>query len=51
MQSAIELRNKLKSIDHKGYPAYKELKGQYDFQDYVLSVDHVQGFMTALKNG
>ena len=43
MQSAIELRNKLKSIDHKGYPAYKELKGQYDFQDYVLSVDHVQG--------
>ena len=43
MQSAAELRNKLKSIDHKGYPAYKELKGQYDFQDYVLSVDHVQG--------
>lgn len=43
MQSAIELRNKLKSIDHRGYPAYKELKGQYDFKDYVLSVDHVQG--------
>lgn len=43
MQSAIELRNKLKSIDHKGYPAYKELRGQYDFQDYILSIDHVQG--------
>ncbi len=43
MQSALELRNKLKSIDHRGYPAYKELKGQYDFKDYVLSVDHVQG--------
>lgn len=43
MQSEIELRNKLKSIDHRGYPAYKELKGQYDFKDYVLSIDHVQG--------
>lgn len=43
MQSGIELRNKLKSIDHRGYPAYKELKGQYDFKDYVLSIDHVQG--------
>lgn len=43
MHTAMELRNKLKSIDHRSYPAYKELKGQYDFQDYVLSVDHVQG--------
>lgn len=43
MQSGLELRNKLKSIDHRGYPAYKELKGQYDFKDYVLSIDHVQG--------
>ncbi|NBJ94096.1 ABC-ATPase domain-containing protein [Parablautia muri] len=43
MQTAIELRNKLKSIDHRGYPAYKELRGQYDFKDYVLSIDHVQG--------
>ncbi len=43
MQSSIELRNKLKSIDHRGYPAYKELRGQYDFRDYVLSIDHVQG--------
>lgn len=43
MQSALELRNKLKSIDHRGYPAYKDLRGQYDFKDYVLSIDHVQG--------
>lgn len=43
MQSALELRNKLKSIDHKSYPAYKDLRGQYDFKDYVLSIDHVQG--------
>ncbi len=43
MNTATELRNKLRSIDHKGYPAYKDLKGQYNFGDYVLSVDHVQG--------
>lgn len=43
MQSALELRNKLKAIDHRGYPAYKELRGQYDFKEYVLSIDHVQG--------
>ena len=43
MNTATELRNKLRSIDHKGYPAYKDLKGQYNFGDYILSIDHVQG--------
>lgn len=43
MQLALDLRTKLKSIDHRGYPAYKDLRGQYDFKDYVLSIDHVQG--------
>ena len=43
MNTATELRTKLRSIDHRGYPAYKELKGQYNFGDYVLSIDHVQG--------
>ena len=43
MNTATELRTKLRSIDHRGYPAYKELKGQYQFGDYVLSIDHVQG--------
>lgn len=43
MQTATELRTKLRSIDHRGYPAYKELKGQYQFGDYMLSIDHVQG--------
>lgn len=43
MNTATELRTKLRNIDHRGYPAYKELKGQYNFGDYVLSVDHVQG--------
>jgi predicted ABC-class ATPase len=43
MKSSQDLRIKLKSIDHRGYPAYKELKGQYDFGNYILSIDHVQG--------
>lgn len=43
MKTSAELRNHLRSIDHRGYPAYKDLKGQYDFGDYVLSIDHVQG--------
>lgn len=43
MKSAEDLRNLLKRIDHKGYPAYKETKGAYRFQGYVLSIDHVQG--------
>ncbi|MCH5259769.1 MAG: ABC-ATPase domain-containing protein [Lachnospiraceae bacterium] len=43
MNTATELRTKLKNIDHRGYPAYKELKGQYNFGDYMLSIDHVQG--------
>ena len=30
------------SIDGRGYPAYREMKGEYDFGEYTLSVDHVQ---------
>lgn len=43
MHTASELREQLKRIDHRSYPAYKELRGQYDFGDYILSIDHVQG--------
>lgn len=38
-----DLREALKRIDHRGYPAYKDLRGSYDFGDFVLVVDHVQG--------
>lgn len=38
-----DLRECLKRIDHKGYPAYKDTKGKYQFADYILSIDHVQG--------
>lgn len=43
MKSSTDLRNLLNKIDHKGYPAYKETKGVYQFEGYILSIDHVQG--------
>lgn len=43
MQSAAELRTILQRIDHRGYPAYKDTRGAYEFPGYVLSIDHVQG--------
>lgn len=43
MQTSTDLKNLLKRIDHKGYPAYKDTKGMYQFPGYVLSIDHVQG--------
>lgn len=43
MQTSTELKNVLKKIDHRSYPAYKEIKGVYGFPGYRLSIDHVQG--------
>ncbi|MDR1766322.1 MAG: ABC-ATPase domain-containing protein [Lachnospiraceae bacterium] len=43
MKTSEDLRSLLRSIDHRGYPAYKDTKGQYRFPAYVLSIDHVQG--------
>ena len=43
MQTSTELRSLLSRIDHRGYPAYKDTKGTYQFPGYVLSIDHVQG--------
>ena len=43
MQSQTDLRNLLQKIDHRGYPAYKDTRGAYEFPGYVLSIDHVQG--------
>lgn len=38
-----KLQQAIRAIDHKGYPAYKGLKGKYRFAAYELSIDHVQG--------
>lgn len=43
MKSAKDLRQLLESIDHRGYPAYKETAGAWKFENYVLWIDHVQG--------
>lgn len=43
MNSQHDLQQELRRIDHRGYPAYKDLKGAYRFPGYVLSIDHVQG--------
>jgi len=38
-----DLRETLRRIDGKGYRAYKDLRGVYDFESFELHVDHVQG--------
>ncbi len=43
MKTSSDLRKLLESIDHRSYPAYKGTQGTYDFGDYALSIDHVQG--------
>ena len=43
MKTQNELRTLLRSIDHKGYPAYKSLAGAWEFDRYTLVIDHVQG--------
>lgn len=43
MKTAEDLRQLLTRIDRKGYPAYKDTKGIYRFQGFVLGIDHVQG--------
>jgi predicted ABC-class ATPase len=43
LKSCVELEDKLNKIDGRGYKAYEDIRGEYEFQNYVLSVDHVQG--------
>lgn len=43
MKQSADLKRLLTSIDHKSYPAYKDVRGDYDFNTYILSIDHVQG--------
>ena len=43
MKRAEDLKQLLERIDHKGYPAYKETKGSYQWEKYVLCIEHVQG--------
>jgi predicted ABC-class ATPase len=38
-----DLHSTLTRIDRRGYKAYGDIRGSYDFGSYILSVDHVQG--------
>jgi predicted ABC-class ATPase len=43
MRNSDELKDLLTRIDGKGYKAYKNLEGVYDYGDFSLWIDHVQG--------
>lgn len=43
MKSQKDLREMLRGIDHKSYPAYKQLRNIYRFDGYFLNIEHVQG--------
>ncbi|MGF1518345.1 MAG: ABC-ATPase domain-containing protein [Nodosilinea sp.] len=43
MATHNELYDRLYRLDGQGYGAYKSLKGEYDFGDFTLHIDHVQG--------
>ena len=43
MKNLNDLKRELINIDGRGYKSYKNLEGIYDFKDYYLSIDHVQG--------
>ena len=38
-----DLRRILQRIDGRGYKAYRDIKGEYDFGEYILHIDYVQG--------
>ncbi len=43
MNSLHDLRQKLLHIDGRGYKSYKDITGEYDCENFILSIDHVQG--------
>lgn len=43
MKHASDLRKQLFSMDGKSYALYKELRGAYRFDTYILSLDRIQG--------
>ncbi|MBC2604861.1 ABC-ATPase domain-containing protein [Pelagicoccus albus] len=43
MRSSNELRTLLQRIDGRPYPAYRDIKGSYDFESFTLRIEKVQG--------
>ena len=42
MKTPDDLKRILKRIDGRGYKAYKDIEGKYNFHDFILIIDHVQ---------
>ncbi|MFP8873608.1 MAG: ABC-ATPase domain-containing protein, partial [Myxococcota bacterium] len=43
MATAQELEATLHRIDGRGYKAYRDIRGSWEFSGYTLAIDHVQG--------
>ncbi len=43
LKTHSDLTQKLRQIDRKGYKRYKEIQGVYQFPEFILFIDHVQG--------
>jgi predicted ABC-class ATPase len=43
MNTKEDLRRNLLDLDNRGYKAYKEILGSYEFPDFTLIIDYVQG--------
>ena len=43
MKTAQQLQSTLHRLDGKSYKAYKDIRGQYAFEGFDVSIDHVQG--------
>lgn len=43
MRTKEDLKKIIARIDGKGYKAYKDIQGDYDFGNFLLDIDHVQG--------
>ncbi|NES85092.1 MAG: ATPase, partial [Moorea sp. SIO2B7] len=43
MADQNNLRSHLRQLDGRSYKAYKNIKGSYQFPDFTLIIDHVQG--------
>lgn len=43
MKSAEDLKKTIRRVDGRGYKAYKDIQGIYEFSEYTLYIEHVQG--------
>ena len=42
IHDSVELEKAFRRIDNRGYKAYQDIRGEYRFESFVLSIDHVQ---------